>query len=161
MNHRKRSGRMIAKTKNQVRRVDDSTYVVLSQTMPDTKYTLARTAGGWDCSCPDTTPYCKHAHAVEWRLGAEGAGGPRPDDTPDRRAGGTHRIRPLSGEVSEYGTARMRCGTLGTGGCAPVRTTCTPYLSANIFRPSSSTPAPAASWNGQTRRYAGSATRRT
>ena len=69
MNHRKRSGRMIAKTKNQVRRVDDSTYVVLSQTMPDTKYTLERTAGGWDCSCPDTTPYCKHAHAVEWRLG--------------------------------------------------------------------------------------------
>lgn len=69
MNHRKRSGRMIAETKNQVRRVDDSTYVVLSQTMPDTKYTLERTAGGWDCSCPDTIPYCKHAHAVEWRLG--------------------------------------------------------------------------------------------
>ena len=66
-----RAGRLIHETGGQVRRVDDSTYAVLSQTMPDTKYTLAQTTRGWDCSCPDTTPYCKHAHALEWRLGSK------------------------------------------------------------------------------------------
>ena len=37
--------------------------------MPNIKYTLSRTAGGWDCSCPDTAPFCKHAYALERRLG--------------------------------------------------------------------------------------------
>ena len=71
MNYRARRGRLIHEMGGQVRRVDDSTYVVLSQTTPDTKYTLERTAGGWDCSCPDTTSYCKHAYALERRLGSK------------------------------------------------------------------------------------------
>ena len=65
---RQARGRAIADTPGQVRRAGDK-YTVLSQTMPNTKYTLARTSRGWDCSCPDTVPYCKHAHAVECRLG--------------------------------------------------------------------------------------------
>ena len=71
MNHRAERGRLIHEMGGQVRRVDDSTYVVLSQTMPNVRYTLVRTAGGWDCSCPDTAAYCKHAHALEVRLGAK------------------------------------------------------------------------------------------
>ena len=69
MNYRAQRGRLIHEIGGQVRRVDDSTYVVLSQTTPNTKYTLERTAGGWDCSCPDDTAYCKHAYALERRLG--------------------------------------------------------------------------------------------
>ena len=65
---RQARGKAIADTPGQVRRAGDG-YTVLSQTMPNTKYTLARTSRGWDCSCPDTVPYCKHAHAVECRLG--------------------------------------------------------------------------------------------
>ena len=69
MNKRMESGLAISKSPGQVRRAGVHAYTVLSQTMPDTKYTLVRTAGGWDCSCPDTVTYCKHAHAVERRLG--------------------------------------------------------------------------------------------
>ena len=69
MNYRRERGRAILETGEQVRRLDDSTYEVKSQTIPNTKYTLERTAGGWDCSCPDTTPFCKHAYALERRLG--------------------------------------------------------------------------------------------
>ena len=69
MNHRAKRGRLIHEMGGQVRRVDDSTYVVLSQTTPNVRYTLKRTGGGWDCSCPDAAAYCKHAHAVECRLG--------------------------------------------------------------------------------------------
>ena len=69
MNYRRERGQAILEMGGQVRRVDDSTYEVKSQTTPNTKYTLVRTAGGWDCSCPDDTAYCKHAHALEARLG--------------------------------------------------------------------------------------------
>ena len=71
MNYRAGRGRLIHEMGGQVRRVDDSTYVVLSQTTPNVRYTLKRTARGWDCSCPDTATYCKHAHALEARLGAK------------------------------------------------------------------------------------------
>ena len=69
MNYRRERGRAILEMGEQVRRLDDSTYEVKSQTTPNTKYTLSRTAGGWDCSCPDTIPFCKHAYALERRLG--------------------------------------------------------------------------------------------
>ena len=69
MNYRRERGRAILEMGEQVRRLDDSTYEVKSQTTPNTKYTLERTAGGWDCSCPDTVPFCKHAYALERRLG--------------------------------------------------------------------------------------------
>lgn len=69
MNYRREGGRVILEIGEQVRRLDDSTYEVKSQTTPNTKYTLSRTTGGWDCSCPDTTPFCKHAYALERRLG--------------------------------------------------------------------------------------------
>ena len=69
MNYRAQRGRLIHEMGEQVRRLDDSTYEVKSQTTPNTKYTLSRTAGGWDCSCPDTVPFCKHAYALERRLG--------------------------------------------------------------------------------------------
>ena len=69
MNYRRERGRAILEMGGQVRRLDDSTYVVKSQTTPNTKYTLSRTAGGWECSCPDTVQFCKHAYALERRLG--------------------------------------------------------------------------------------------
>ena len=67
-NYRKQRGIAITKHKNQIRRIDDSTYEVRSQTKPGVKYTLTRTARSWDCSCPDDVIYCKHAWALEYRL---------------------------------------------------------------------------------------------
>ena len=70
MNYRQQRGILISKSKNRVHRIDADTYEVCSQTIPDAKYTLRRTVAGWDCSCPDTIHhYCKHAYAVEHRLG--------------------------------------------------------------------------------------------
>ena len=71
MNGRAQRGLQIHAAGGQIRRISDTTYAVRSQTMPDTRYMLTRTAGGWDCSCPDDVPYCKHAHALEARLGAK------------------------------------------------------------------------------------------
>ena len=64
MNYRTKRGQLIHEMGGQVHRVDDSTYMVLSQTMPDTKYTLARTTGGWDCSCP--IPYNTASTPTPW-----------------------------------------------------------------------------------------------
>lgn len=70
MNYRQQRGILISKTKDKIRCIDADTYEVWSQTTPDVRYTLKRTAAGWDCSCPDTIQhYCKHAYAVEHRLG--------------------------------------------------------------------------------------------
>ena len=69
MNYRKQRGIHITKRKHQIYRMDDTTYGVKSQTEPGVQYTLKRTTAGWDCSCPDNTQYCKHAYALEERLG--------------------------------------------------------------------------------------------
>ncbi len=69
MNYRKQRGINITKKKHQMYRMDESTYQVCSQTTPDVQYTLCRTTAGWDCNCPDNTQYCKHAYALEERLG--------------------------------------------------------------------------------------------
>ena len=142
MNYRAERGRLIHEMGGQVRRVDDSTYVVLSQTMPDTKYTLVRTARGWDCSCPDTTPYCKHAHALEARLGVKA----RADRglMIHQTGGQVERIAPDHCLVRSQSTDRAyEVRTLGTGGCAPAPTISTPVRSASIFRPYSGTAAAA------------------
>ena len=65
---RKGRDNLIFERGGQIRRVDDSTYVVKSQTKPGVKYTLTRTARSWNCSCPDDAVYCKHAWALEYRL---------------------------------------------------------------------------------------------
>ena len=69
-NYRRARGEAIAAMSGQIRRTGDH-YTVLSQTEPNTKYTLERTTSGWNCSCPDDTAYCKHAYALEVRLGSK------------------------------------------------------------------------------------------
>ncbi len=72
MNYRKHRGINITKLKNQIYRIDDTTYEVCSQTTLETKYTLRRTTTGWNCTCPDDPAYCKHAYALEECLGMKG-----------------------------------------------------------------------------------------
>lgn len=55
----------------QIRRTSDGLYTVLSQTTQGAKYALEFNTRGWDCSCPDDAAYCKHAYALEQRLGAK------------------------------------------------------------------------------------------
>ena len=60
-------GLQIAQLKDQIRRIDDGTYKVNSQS-GNGKYDVLSTERGWTCSCPDhqfRQVCCKHIHAVE------------------------------------------------------------------------------------------------
>ena len=46
--------------------------MVKSQTIHGLEYTLVRTDHGWDCSCPDDVPFCKHVWALEYLAGDKG-----------------------------------------------------------------------------------------
>ena len=65
-------GVRIAKEGGQIRRVDNTTCIVKSQTMPGISYTLTRTDLGWNCDCPDEVDFCKHVWALEYGAGDEG-----------------------------------------------------------------------------------------
>lgn len=71
VNYRQMRGKVIAAAPGQIRRAGGRAYTVLSQTAQGTKYALELTARGWDCSCPDDIAYCKHAYALEQRLGSK------------------------------------------------------------------------------------------
>jgi len=61
-------GRQICDLGNQVRRLDENTYSVKSQS-GNGEYEVRATEGGWLCSCPDSTyrgEKCKHVFAVEF-----------------------------------------------------------------------------------------------
>ena len=65
---RSERGRRICDLGNQVRRLDDNTYAVKSQTGKG-EYEVRATEAGWLCSCPDSTyrgEKCKHIFAVEF-----------------------------------------------------------------------------------------------
>jgi len=67
---RELKGKAIAESPNQVRRVDDRTYEVGSQS-GNGVYDVRRTEQGWKCSCPDyiyRSVKCKHVWAVEFSL---------------------------------------------------------------------------------------------
>jgi putative transposase len=70
INQRLQRGQEIAKA-NQIRRIDDNTYKVKSQSGGGTEYDILSTEVGWICSCPDHMyrgVTCKHIHAVEISL---------------------------------------------------------------------------------------------
>lgn len=67
---RERRGKTIAKKRNQITRIEESSYMVNSQSS-DKRYEVIATESGWTCSCPDHTyrrVCCKHIHAVEISL---------------------------------------------------------------------------------------------
>ena len=68
MNYRKQRGILITKLKNQIHRIDDTTYKVASQSNPNRFYEVISTEHGFVCSCPDSMyrgVCCKHSHAIE------------------------------------------------------------------------------------------------
>ena len=65
-------GVRIAKEGDQIRRVNRTTCLVKSQTIPGATYTLTRTDRGWDCSCPDDVDFCKHVWALVHLAGDKG-----------------------------------------------------------------------------------------
>jgi len=68
MQGREQRGLEIATAANQVRRIDDTTYTVKSQT-GNGEYAVSRADAGWICACPDFTyrgVKCKHIYAVEF-----------------------------------------------------------------------------------------------
>ena len=65
---REQRGEAIAKLPNHVKRVDDCTYTVKSQSH-DGEYTVSKHDNEWVCSCPDNTyrhVFCKHIFAVDF-----------------------------------------------------------------------------------------------
>ena len=46
--------------------VDDSSFLVRSQSRPDTQYDAYFYKGVWNCNCPDPCPRCKHILACLW-----------------------------------------------------------------------------------------------
>ncbi|BDQ31544.1 hypothetical protein NZNM25_05410 [Nitrosopumilus zosterae] len=66
-NPRQEKGKVIAEQGNQIRRIDESTYSVRSQTR-HVNYTVTKTNSGFVCNCPDhifRKLCCKHIHSVE------------------------------------------------------------------------------------------------
>lgn len=66
-NPRQEKGKEIVEKGNQIRRIDEYTYSVRSQTK-HINYTVAKTNSGFICNCPDHTfrkVCCKHIHSVE------------------------------------------------------------------------------------------------
>lgn len=69
-NSREEKGKQIAQNNNQVKRIDEHTYKVKSQSS-DKEYSIISSESGWICTCPDHTYRkicCKHIHAVEFSL---------------------------------------------------------------------------------------------
>jgi len=67
-NHRQEQGQIIAQIKNAVKRINDVTYIVHSQS-GNGSYTVNLNKIGFICSCPDHQyrgVKCKHIHAVEF-----------------------------------------------------------------------------------------------
>lgn len=73
MDERAQRGLEILNAGGQIRRAGDGLYTVPSQTAPDVQYILHRSGRCWECSCPDETIYCKHAWALEPKLGKQPA----------------------------------------------------------------------------------------
>ena len=46
--------------------IDDSSFLVRSQSQLDTQYDVYFYKGAWDCNCPDPCPWCKHILACLW-----------------------------------------------------------------------------------------------
>ncbi|MGI0079827.1 MAG: SWIM zinc finger family protein, partial [Nitrososphaerales archaeon] len=68
---RETRGKQIAELPNQIRRIDEHSYKVCSQSCPEIEYDIFSTESGWTCSCPDSKfrgVQCKHAHAVIFSL---------------------------------------------------------------------------------------------
>lgn len=69
-NKRQEKGKEIANTQDQIRRIDNHTYKVKSQS-GNGEYDVVSTESGWNCNCKDHTfrqVCCKHIHAVEFSL---------------------------------------------------------------------------------------------
>jgi len=67
---REERGKAIANTPNQIKRVDDRSYKVRSQS-GNGEYEILNSELGWLCSCPDSiyrSVKCKHIYAVEFSL---------------------------------------------------------------------------------------------
>ena len=67
INRCEQQGYLIAEIKGSIKRIDDLTYVVSSQS-GNGSYEVLSTELGWVCSCPDHTfrgVKCKHIYAVE------------------------------------------------------------------------------------------------
>lgn len=64
---RESRGKQIADLPNQIQRIDEHSYKVVSQTCPEIEYAVFSTELGWTCSCFDSKyrrMCCKHAYAV-------------------------------------------------------------------------------------------------
>ena len=46
--------------------VDDSSFLVRSQSQLGIQYDVYFYRGAWDCNCPDSFPWCKHILACLW-----------------------------------------------------------------------------------------------
>ena len=46
--------------------IDDSSFLVRSQSQLDTQYDVYFYKGVWDCNCPDSCLWCKHILACLW-----------------------------------------------------------------------------------------------
>jgi uncharacterized Zn finger protein len=67
---RQEQGRIIAKMDNSVKRINDISYTITSQS-GNGSYDVHSTEIGWVCSCPDHKfrgVKCKHVYAVEFSL---------------------------------------------------------------------------------------------
>lgn len=67
---REKLGSEIARLGGQIKRVDQYTYKVKSQSS-ENWYDVIAIESGWKCTCPDHTfrkVCCKHIHAVEFSL---------------------------------------------------------------------------------------------
>jgi transposase-like protein len=67
---REERGEVIARLQNQIKRIDENTYTVKSQSH-DSEYCIAKVCGEWLCECPDNAyrhAKCKHIFAVEFSV---------------------------------------------------------------------------------------------
>ena len=65
---REQQGELIARAKGSIKRLDDKTYIVHSQSGNDS-YIIQLTESDFVCSCPDfmyRSVKCKHIHDVEF-----------------------------------------------------------------------------------------------
>ena len=49
-----------------VQPIDDSSFLVRSQSRLDTQYDVYFYKSAWNCNCPDSCPWCKHILACLW-----------------------------------------------------------------------------------------------
>ncbi len=68
---REERGKKICGLPNQIRRIDEHAYRVLSQSCEEIEYLVISTESGWICNCPDARfrrVQCKHEFAVSFSL---------------------------------------------------------------------------------------------